>query len=552
MEAERALAHTRTEEAVVAAVKQYQEFASASNSHIAIDNRDMIEIVRSLEEQLKQTIDSFAQQKQYIVDSVASQYASQEGQVRQLQERIRTCRTRSIHCGATNTELVAACAMKEEQMEQLSVELKTSERSVRECEERCKSLEQLVWQTKAENAELISSVEYNSKVTEKYKIAEEIRENELTSLRSELTAVRRSQNENDALLASYLTEISSYQNENSSSNAPSSKDLNEAVHQIKCEEIESELRSLNSKYEETTSQLLVLQSRYQNLLSENDVLKKISGDSSNSQEELQAKIRELVEENQSMYQQLTQNSMEDSLNVAQLTKDLRASQDRARALEVHLEALRSDCSRLEKDLYEKQKEITTTRADMSLLQQENDQKNTECMNLKTALDQLTKARDQDKHSCKLQYLQLLQQKEAEMEQKLLEKEKSLELELQKLNEIKLTLEQNLSDEALLRRKAELDMNTEKRKMQKTLETALQQLQNSREDVVDRTLIANLIVSYFKRNRSQDVLELITKILGFTDDQKEAVGLTVLKGPAAIITSIFTAVVGKPAPPANLE
>ncbi len=56
----------------------------------------------------------------------------------------------------------------------------------------------------------------------------------------------------------------------------------------------------------------------------------------------------------------------------------------------------------------------------------------------------------------------------------------------------------------------------------------------------------------KRNRSQDVLELISKILGFSDDQKEAVGWNVLAGPATIITSIFTAVVGKQAPPANLE
>ena len=58
----------------------------------------------------------------------------------------------------------------------------------------------------------------------------------------------------------------------------------------------------------------------------------------------------------------------------------------------------------------------------------------------------------------------------------------------------------LTDEALLRRKAELDMNAEKRRMQKTLEGAVAQLRNSQADVVDRTLISNLIISYFKRKR----------------------------------------------------
>jgi hypothetical protein len=62
------------------------------------------------------------------------------------------------------------------------------------------------------------------------------------------------------------------------------------------------------------------------------------------------------------------------------------------------------------------------------------------------------------------------------------------------------LEQQLSDEALKRRKFQYDMNMEKKRMQKTLEDALIQLKNSQEDVVDRTLISNLIVSYFQRKR----------------------------------------------------
>ena len=61
-------------------------------------------------------------------------------------------------------------------------------------------------------------------------------------------------------------------------------------------------------------------------------------------------------------------------------------------------------------------------------------------------------------------------------------------------------EEIINEDALHRRKMELDLIAEKKKMQRTLEDALRGLKNSQEDVVDRTLIANLIVSYFQRKR----------------------------------------------------
>ncbi len=61
--------------------------------------------------------------------------------------------------------------------------------------------------------------------------------------------------------------------------------------------------------------------------------------------------------------------------------------------------------------------------------------------------------------------------------------------------------ERLEEEQELRlRKAEMDFNAEKRRVHKTLEGALSQLSNSQHDAVDRQLIANLIVSYFKRRR----------------------------------------------------
>ena len=88
--------------------------------------------------------------------------------------------------------------------------------------------------------------------------------------------------------------------------------------------------------------------------------------------------------------------------------------------------------------------------------------------------------------------------------------------------------------------AEMDLNTEKRQMQQTLQTALSQLK-SQDDVVDRILLSNLLVSYFQRRKSKDVLDLIAKVLNFSDEQKEAVGLKV--PPNNLFSTLFSFAAG---------
>ena len=110
-----------------------------------------------------------------------------------------------------------------------------------------------------------------------------------------------------------------------------------------------------------------------------------------------------------------------------------------------------------------------------------------------------------------------------------------------------------SDQELYRRKAELEFNKEKKKLQQTLEKTLQQLNNSQQDVIDRKLMANLLVQYFKRRRSLEVLRLIGGVLQFDEDQSVAVGLQVEKAPvASLFASLITSVVGAPARPVTVE
>jgi hypothetical protein len=53
-----------------------------------------------------------------------------------------------------------------------------------------------------------------------------------------------------------------------------------------------------------------------------------------------------------------------------------------------------------------------------------------------------------------------------------------------------------------------------------------------EFTIDRRMVTKLIVTYFEQNRAKEVLELISKILQFTDREKEVCGLGAKKNSVA--------------------
>ena len=59
-------------------------------------------------------------------------------------------------------------------------------------------------------------------------------------------------------------------------------------------------------------------------------------------------------------------------------------------------------------------------------------------------------------------------------------------------------------------------------MRRTLDEAVMRL--TRDDVVDKGLVTNLIVTYHAKHRSPEVLELMAKMLDFSDEDKRKVGL----------------------------
>jgi len=211
-----------------------------------------------------------------------------------------------------------------------------------------------------------------------------------------------------------------------------------------------------------------------------------------------------------------------------------------------LDEARRRVAQLEQQLYDRDAELEVTQADMLISRQALEQQSTEAENLKEALEQLQSessvglSRLQREMALKLQQVQHLAQEERAGQ----ERELGRQVEEERQQCASLAAQQQ--DRELLLRKAELDFHSERRKMQRTLESALSQLNNSQADVIDRMLVGNLIVSYFQRRRSPDVLKIIAKVLAFSDSQLVAVGLKV--APDLSLLSLLSSVIGQPTRP----
>lgn len=191
---------------------------------------------------------------------------------------------------------------------------------------------------------------------------------------------------------------------------------------------------------------------------------------------------------------------DDTDRVAALRAELSTMGAHILQLEEALEARQAAISTLEKSLYDKRTEVEVAHSDLLLAQQDLEQRDLECQNVHLALQQMQRERDIATRRLEESFEAKVVEAKAAAEKRLVEAEESFAHRLQEEEDRRKACEAKITDEALLRRKAELDMNAEKRRMQKTLEAAVAQMRNSQDDVVDRTLIANLLVSFFKRKR----------------------------------------------------
>lgn len=155
---------------------------------------------------------------------------------------------------------------------------------------------------------------------------------------------------------------------------------------------------------------------------------------------------------------------------------------------------------IEKDLYAKSTSNDILQSELKMMKQDLTQRMEEVNNLQDAIEQI-----QADHKHELSHYKNLineAQKLAQVQQEIkeLKQRDELENQLKDLDLENKKLREQCEDQVLLRRQIELSFHQEKRKMQQSLEQLMAQMKNSTHDVIDRTLISNLIVSYFQRRR----------------------------------------------------
>jgi hypothetical protein len=159
-----------------------------------------------------------------------------------------------------------------------------------------------------------------------------------------------------------------------------------------------------------------------------------------------------------------------------------------------------EIAKFEKVVYDIQSSLDVALSDNLLLKEDLGRKDLEINNLHAALTGTENDKEMNRIIVSNDYERKLKALETNLQQTITLKDQEWKLKLEESQSELIKKEQLLQDALILRRKADLDLNAEKRKMQKTIETAISQLRNTQDDVIDRALIANLLVSYFKRRR----------------------------------------------------
>jgi len=232
------------------------------------------------------------------------------------------------------------------------------------------------------------------------------------------------------------------------------------------------------------------------------VRKTSKGESDNAiteRDELRTQCTGLQSEVATLQHQLRNFTANDEA-VAALRGELSQATASPSASERTLESTRRTLAQLEKDSYDKSAELEVTRSDIMLIRQELDRRQIEVSNLKEAIHQVESERDFYVSRAQRELAEKVEaaRQQSESDRTALQAQLMQQLEEERARRVK--LEESAQDHELFHRKAELDFNKEKKKMQRTLENALAQLNNSQQQVIDRMLVANLIVQYFKRRR----------------------------------------------------
>lgn len=216
-------------------------------------------------------------------------------------------------------------------------------------------------------------------------------------------------------------------------------------------------------------------------------------------DELRRKVETHINETQRISRLLAQ-ATEDVNKLQNYEKDHHQMQDSLKSLEMELTSEQQEKLHYQRIAFDKEMALDVLKTDNLILKKDLQQRELELSNLYSTITHFDKEKDIHQKKLQEEY-----EKQIEIYRKRMDEDvESIEStwkskyheQEQKLKEYEIKLQ----DESLLRRKAEIDFNNDRKRMQQTLHDAVDQLRNSQNDVVDRALVANLLVSYFQRKR----------------------------------------------------
>ena len=413
---------------------------------------------------------------------------------------------------------------------------------ITEYETKLKDAEEMVWTTKAELSELLFAYEKEQKLVQNLKC--QLNDQPIVSSVSNTSTITTESFSSDAELHLANERILSLQNqlENNEKKLLQLQDEVTTSHDTAA--------CYQEKYNDSFSQIAQLKGAITKLDSENKQLNVIINQLRSARRTSKEDIDTVVTERDELKQQLLQRdktiqelnekiTFQDEIETVEAELDKYKGQY-TRILGDH-ENLKNVVSRLEKELYDKKNALEVLQVDNLGLQEDLDSRQIELQNLHLALENMRNEGEQKIRQLVSEHATKVASIEHAYSQSTANSETSYRKTLQEYEDTIKNLTITCDDVALLQRKYEIDLNHEKKKMQQQLNEALNQLGETKGDVVDRVLVTNLIVNYFERNRSREVLGLIARILLFTDEQKEIVGLKV-PPTSKIISSLFNSII----------
>ncbi|XP_064985662.1 golgin candidate 4 isoform X2 [Musa acuminata AAA Group] len=152
-----------------------------------------------------------------------------------------------------------------------------------------------------------------------------------------------------------------------------------------------------------------------------------------------------------------------------------------------------------------------------------DSKNVELLNLETALGQYYAESEAKERLAK--DLAMVREEAAKFSDSLKAANNELEISSREKDEMiaKLTqTERTVSEGTHFIRKLEEDNAKLRRALEQSM-TTVNRMSLDSDNCVDRRIVIKLLVTYFQRNHSKEVLDLIVRMLGFTEEDKQRIG-----------------------------